>query len=101
MFIASKTFYILEILLTLPGLCILYGCIGVVGYAIENIAFYSFKFMNRFCVCFQNCRFIGMYLTLPETEGRTLEDVENYFADRKRRFNDIHIPNKEEVAPNC
>lgn len=36
MFIASKTFYILEILLTLPGIGILYGCIGVVGYAIVN-----------------------------------------------------------------
>lgn len=41
-----------------------------------------------------------MYLTLPETEGRTLEDVEHYFANRKRRFNDIHIPTKAERDQN-
>lgn len=57
---------------------------------------------NKLCVfSFKIFRFIGMYLTLPETEGRTLEDVENYFANRKRRFNDIHIPHKAEIAPNC
>lgn len=33
-----------------------------------------------------------MYFTLPETEGRTLEDIESYFSDRKRKINDIYIP---------
>ncbi|XP_031635122.1 facilitated trehalose transporter Tret1-like isoform X2 [Contarinia nasturtii] len=69
MFLASKTFYILELLLTLPGLSIFYGCIGTVG-------------------------FIAMYLTLPETEGRTLEDIEIYFSDRKRSIFHINIPHQ-------
>lgn len=30
-FFASKTYYMLEVLLTLPGLSILYACMGVVG----------------------------------------------------------------------
>lgn len=67
MFTSSKIFYTLETLLTMPGLTIFYGCIGVVG-------------------------FIAMYLILPETEGRTIEDIEQYFADRKRKLNDINIP---------
>lgn len=67
MFISSKIFHPLEILLTMPGLAIFYGCIGLIG-------------------------FIAMYLILPDTEGRSIEDVEIYFADRKRKFNDINIP---------
>lgn len=39
-------------------------------------------------------------MTLPETEGRTLEDVENYFADRKRKFNDIRISSREQTTQN-
>ncbi|XP_055325703.1 facilitated trehalose transporter Tret1-like isoform X2 [Sitodiplosis mosellana] len=73
MFLASKSFYALEVLLTLPGLSIFYGFLGVVG-------------------------FIAMYLTLPETEGRTLEDIESYFSDRKRKLNDINIPHKNEIS---
>lgn len=42
-----------------------------------------------------------MYLTLPETEGRTLEDIESYFSDRKRKLNDINIPHKNEITPTC
>lgn len=30
---------------------------------------------------------------LPETEGRTLEEIEMFFCNKKRKFNDIHIPN--------
>lgn len=72
MFISSKIFYALEILLTMPGVAIFYGCIGMIG-------------------------FITMYLILPETEGRTIEDIEMYFADKKRKFNDINIPYVKEL----
>lgn len=33
MFLSSKSFYILETLMTLPGLGIFYGGIGLIGYA--------------------------------------------------------------------
>lgn len=33
-----------------------------------------------------------MYFILPETENRTIEDIENYFSNRKRKITDIHIP---------
>lgn len=33
-----------------------------------------------------------MYLIMPETEGRTLEDIEYYFSDNKRKLTNIHIP---------
>lgn len=67
MFLVTKLFYGLEVLLTLPGIAILFGLIGVIG-------------------------FVGMYLILPETEGRSLEDIGNYFSNRKRKLTDIDIP---------
>lgn len=33
---------------------------------------------------------------MPETENRTLEDIEQFFSDRKRKLTDIHIPGIEE-----
>lgn len=38
-----------------------------------------------------NFSFIVMYLILPETEGRSLEDIEIHFSDNTRRFTDIKI----------
>lgn len=38
-----------------------------------------------------NFRFVVIYLILPETEGRTLEEIEAYFSDKSRKFNDIQI----------
>lgn len=32
-----------------------------------------------------------MYLILPETEGRSLQDIELHFSDNNRRFTDIKI----------
>lgn len=32
-----------------------------------------------------------MYLILPETEGRTLEDIEVHFSDNHKRITDRHI----------
>lgn len=32
-----------------------------------------------------------MYFLLPETENRTLEDIELHFSDNKRKLTDIYI----------
>lgn len=32
-----------------------------------------------------------MYFTLPETEGRSLEDIELHFSDNNRKITDINI----------
>lgn len=32
-----------------------------------------------------------MYYTLPETEQRSLEDIERHFSDNSRSITDIHI----------
>lgn len=37
-------------------------------------------------------RAIVMYRILPETEGRTLEDIEMHFSDDTKGIRDIHIP---------
>lgn len=35
--------------------------------------------------------FIVMYIILPETEDRSLEDIELHFSDNSKRLTDIHI----------
>lgn len=37
-----------------------------------------------------------MYFTLPDTEGRSLEEIESYFSDGKRKIYDIYIPQHEQ-----
>lgn len=32
-----------------------------------------------------------MYVFLPETENRTLEEVELYFSDKSRKLTDRHV----------
>ncbi|XP_055301619.1 facilitated trehalose transporter Tret1-like isoform X2 [Sitodiplosis mosellana] len=65
-FIAIKTYYNFESWLSLPGVICLYGVIAVVG-------------------------FISMLFILPETENRTLEEIELHFSDNKRSIFDIKI----------
>lgn len=36
-------------------------------------------------------RLVVQYLILPETEGKTLEEIEVYFSDKTRRITDRHI----------
>lgn len=38
-----------------------------------------------------------MYLTLPETEKRTLEEIEIYFSDKSRKLFDVEI--KKRLIP--
>lgn len=35
-----------------------------------------------------------MYLVLPETENRTLEEIELYFSDKNRKVFDVVIKKK-------
>lgn len=58
-FIARKTYYNLEITLSLPGVTLLYAIIAGTGLVL-------------------------MYFIFPETEGRTLEDIELHFADNSK-----------------
>lgn len=54
-FISTKTYLDLEHALGMPGIVFLYGAVGVVG-------------------------FLFFYFLLPETENRTLEDIETHFS---------------------
>lgn len=65
-FIASKTYYNLESFLSLPGVSMLYACIGVFGLVVG-------------------------YIIIPETENRTLEDIELHFSDNDRKLTDRKI----------
>uniref|UniRef100_A0A1B6IZ61 Major facilitator superfamily (MFS) profile domain-containing protein n=2 Tax=Homalodisca liturata TaxID=320908 RepID=A0A1B6IZ61_9HEMI len=58
-FVATKTFLVLEKILTLSGVFFLYGGFSVVGL-------------------------IFFYFYLPETEGRTMEDIEESYKKKKK-----------------
>lgn len=54
-FAFSKTFYYLNSLIHLPGCFLLYGMGGIIG-------------------------FVYLYFKLPETEGKTLAEIEEYYS---------------------
>ncbi|XP_055542460.1 facilitated trehalose transporter Tret1-like [Wyeomyia smithii] len=65
-FVTTKTYFNLESAFSLPGVILFYGICGSIGA-------------------------LFVYFFLPETEKRTLEDIEIYFSDNKRKLTDIHI----------
>lgn len=66
-FITKKTYYNLEKTLSMPGVSLFYCIICGIGL-------------------------IVMYLIMPETEDRSLEDIELHFADNSKMLTDRHIP---------
>lgn len=66
-FIATKTYYNLETTLSMPGVA-LFNCVVIAG------------------------GLILMYKILPETENRSLEDIELHFADNSKKLTHRNIP---------
>lgn len=73
-FILIKSYFNLETTLSLPGYT-LFSCI------------------------FATCGWILLYKILPETEGRTLEDIELHFMDKTKKLTDHKIPKPKEIIP--
>lgn len=71
-FIATKTYLYLEKGLFLYGSAWFYGIIGVLGFFVT-------------------------YFYLPETENRTLEDIEKHFSENTTKFSDINIRKIENI----
>lgn len=89
-FASTKFYYNFEISMSLPGTVIFFGFMGLLGYIrVDRLNFRSHSQFSL--VCLFMCSFIGMYLFLPETEGRSLEDIERYFADNRRKLTDTNI----------
>lgn len=65
-FVATKSFYNIEDLLSLPGAITVYGAVAFFGL-------------------------IATYNILPETEKRTLEDIELHFSDKQKGLRDRKI----------
>lgn len=63
-FVSTKTYLNFEDAMGMPGVIFLYGAVGVLGW-------------------------FFFYFLLPETENRTLEDIETHFSTKS--IWDIHI----------
>lgn len=70
-FTAKKTYYDLETTLSLPGTSLLYSVITGVGL-------------------------VWLYFILPDTENRTLEEIEAHFTDDSKKITDRKIYDKTE-----
>ncbi|XP_031631952.1 facilitated trehalose transporter Tret1-2 homolog isoform X2 [Contarinia nasturtii] len=75
-FVTRKTYYNLELSLSLPGVSLFYAV--VTGVA-----------------------FILMYFILPETENYSLEDIELHFSDNSKRITDHKIAKTKNVDFEC
>lgn len=101
--IATKTYYNLEMWLSLPGAILLFGLNSVIGYTDFNSIFSEIKFIafNLNLFFFFQCknRFIVMYNIMPETEQRSLEDIEFHYSDNTKGLTDIDIAKHLYVKP--
>lgn len=71
--IAKKTYYNLEISLSMPGVTLLYCIIAAVGL-------------------------VWTYNILPETENRSLDDIERHFSDNSKKLTDRYIPISKSIG---
>lgn len=65
-FCTTKTYYNLETSMSLFGVIALYATLDVIGL-------------------------VFIYFFIPETEKRTLEEIEAHFSDNSKSFSDINI----------
>lgn len=84
-FTATKTYLSLEQTFALSGSFLCYGLFGVIGYGFDN----SEIFLNNDALLIVS--FIVHFFVFPETEGRTLEEIEMYFSDTGRSLFDRNI----------
>lgn len=95
---SAKTYFNVETWLSLPGAILFYGFIGLIGY-FDFFSISSFSGMefeeNSLKIPYFDLflRLITFYFILPETEQRTLEDIELHYSDNSKGMTDIHIPN--------
>lgn len=83
---STKLYYNIESWLSIPGAAAFYGVITLFGYSfiVYVISIWNFNHWIFFS-------FIVMYIILPETEGRSLEDIELHYSDNSKGLTDIHI----------
>lgn len=95
--IVTKTYYNIEIWLSLPCAILFYTIINVVVYVLHEIQWKEPKFLSfihlsdKHWIAIFSFSLIIMYSILPETEQWLPEDIELHFSDNSMWFTDIHI----------
>lgn len=96
--VSTKLYYNIEMWLSLSGAAVFYGLISLIGYSRKYTTqkHISTNSNNDFDIF----SFAVMYLILPETDGRTLEDIEIHYSDNKRSITDTKIQQKSKQMEN-
>lgn len=92
--ISTRLYYDIELWLTLSGAILFYGIISFIGYAYNSDRLSLVlrpEGIELIDAVFFIFRLIAMYFILPETEKRSLEDIELHYADETKKITDIHI----------
>lgn len=71
-FATTKTYYNLETFLSMPGISMFYCIVATLGL-------------------------ILMVNIMPETENRSLEDIELHFSDNRKKITDWYIPRSDKM----
>lgn len=72
-FLTIKIYFNLETTLSLPGVAMLYCVVSTLGLLL-------------------------MFNILPETENRSLEDIELHFSDKSKRITNHKIPKRQKLC---
>lgn len=64
----------------------------------ERQRIFSLAKLLKFAFFCQLNRFFLMYNILPETEARSLEDIELHYSDNAKGITDIHIQKKSKAV---
>lgn len=72
-----------------------YNGVSFFGFFFDRVLRTGFNFTQLFY------RIFVLYFCLPETENRTLEDIEIHFTDNSKKFYDINIVKISKKLRDC
>lgn len=86
-FAATKTYFDVEHSMSIVGAFVFYGLVSVFGY----VRYGRYVCVDILTGDFASGSFLILFQIMPETEKRSLEEIEQYFSDDTRRWNDRRI----------
>lgn len=90
--VASRFYFSVEQQFSLPGAALFYGCVSLIGYnSLGKNLIFLLQLHGNFIFDKFSFRFMVMSHILPETEDRSLNDIEIHYSNNSRSITDIKI----------